>query len=292
MATKEKPLNAARGRGKGVALGKWAKIDKAQRNMFIAVCLASIVLGVTVVGIVYFVKVIAFNAKMIGEKDQVIADYKSIQDDLKTISDTVNNDLSTNENLEVVARTRSSDCLKNGLTDEEKSSIEEIELLRTCSALRLIPDALPAQLNEEATLASLNQLLLWSTNGLQIDVISGTDVSDTVLEVDEDGEVSESNMKAIGATISINDTTSKIYRALDEIERSIRNYDVASATISWSKASVDEETGETKPETIELQATYRSYYSPAVSIEKKTKKVCADNKSDKCTGKNSNKGKK
>ena len=46
-------INKSAGRGKGGAFAKWAKIDKDQRNMLIAVCLTSIVLGVTVVGVIY-----------------------------------------------------------------------------------------------------------------------------------------------------------------------------------------------------------------------------------------------
>jgi hypothetical protein len=85
MAEKKMKGEKAKGRGKGVAFAKWAKIDKAQRNMFLAVCAASIVLGVTVVSIIYFAKVIAFNGKLISEKDKIIKDYKSIQTSLNNI---------------------------------------------------------------------------------------------------------------------------------------------------------------------------------------------------------------
>ena len=266
----DKKIKRTNGRGKGVAFAKWAKIDKAQRNMLVAVCAASVVLGVTVVGIVYLSKVIAFNAKVITEKNKIINDYKQIQKNLQTISDRVN-ELSDNEALEVVARTRSSDCAGLAISSlDANSSVEDVELTRTCTALRVIPDALPSQMNDEAMLASLNWLLLWSDPQLKIDGISGTDAK-------------TSSLKPTGAAISLNDDSAKIHKALDTIENSIRNYDIASATISWAGGTTNERNVYI-PESIELNATYRAYYSDAMKIEKKSKKICADDTNDKCTG--------
>lgn len=279
----EKKLNKAGGRGKGVAFAKWAKIDKAQRNMLVAVCAASVVLGVTVVGAVYLLKVIAFNAKVIGEKNTIIGNYKQIQKNLETVSQRVN-ELSDNGALEVVARTRSSDCAGLSVSSlDANSSIEDVELSRTCTALRVIPDALPSQMNDEATLASLNWLLLWSDPSIVIDGISGTDVEGVTL-TDKDGKSNSStSLKPTGAAVSINDGSAKVHKALDTIENSIRNFDIASATISWAGGTMSERNTYI-PETIELNATYRAYYSDAVKIEKKSKKICADDTSDKCTG--------
>lgn len=276
--------DAEKGKGKGVAFGKWAKIDKAQRNMFLAVCGTSIILGVTVVSIIYFAKVIAFNGKLIGEKDAIIGDYKSIQNSLNTISSAVD-ELRTNERLEVVSRTRASDCMK--LTKkldedgEESSGVTDIELARICTSLRVIPDAIPSKENVEATLASLNQLLLWSDGAIQIEGISGSDDDDTEFSLrDEEGNEIATTLKTIGASLSLEDTTTRIHKALDTIENSIRNYDIASASITFSGDSTD-------AESIELHTTFRAYYSNAVNIEKQSKKVCADDTSDKCTGKKS-----
>ena len=276
-------INKAAGRGKGVAFAKWAKIDKAQRNMLIAVCLTSVVLGVTAVGAIYLFKVIGFNMKVIGEKDTIINNYKQIQRNLETVSARVN-ELSSNSALEVVARTRSSDCSGRAIESLTASStVEDVELTRTCTALRVIPDALPSQLNNEATLASLNWLLLWSDPSIVIDGISGTDVDGVTLTGSDGSSVSSSSLQAIGAAVSINDGSAKVHKALDTIENSIRNFDIAAATISWAGGTMSERNTYI-PETIELNATYRAYYSNAVTIEKKTKKICADDTNDKCTG--------
>ena len=267
--------DAAKGKGKGVAFGKWAKIDKAQRNMFLAVCGTSVILGVTIVSIIYFAKVIAFNGKLIGEKDAIIKDYVSIQKSLKKIQSDVDA-LRTNENLEVVSRTRASDCMKltTKLNEEgeDASEISDIELARICTSLRVIPDAIPSKENVEATLASLNQLLLWSDGAIQIEGISGTDV--------DNGKEVKTTLKPIGASLSLDDTATRVHKALDTIENSIRNYDIASASITFSGDS-------TESDNIELHSTFRAYYSDTVNIEKQSKKICADDTSSKCTGKKS-----
>ena len=277
--------DAEKGKGKGVAFGKWAKIDKAQRNMFLAVCGTSVVLGVTIVSIIYFAKVIAFNGKLIGEKDVIINDYKSIQSSLNSISTAVD-ELRSDEKLEVVSRTRASDCMK--LTKkldtegEDASGISDIELARICTSLRVIPDAIPSKENVEATLASLNQLLLWSDGAIQIEGISGTDDTDSSLTLyDDEGKEVATSLKTVGASLSLEDTAARIHKALDTIEKSIRNYDIASASIAFSSGD------STDAESIELHTTFRAYYSDAVNIEKQSKKVCADDTSDKCTGKKS-----
>lgn len=279
--------DAAKGRGKGVAFAKWAKIDSAQQKMFLAVCGTSILLGVTIVSIIYFAKVIAFNGTLISEKDKIIKDYTSIQKSLQSISSQVN-ELSSNENLEAVARTRAADCAKYLDLDksedeesEDSNKIDSIELARVCTSLRVIPDAIPSKKNVEATLASLNQLLLWSDGSIKIDGITGSDVEGGSSIKDSDGNVSKS-LRSVGATLSLDDTSGKVRNALDTIENSIRNYDIASASISFSGDS-------TTSETIEFHATFRAYYSDTVNIEKKSKKVCADNTSEKCTGRKAKK---
>lgn len=276
MANRATPKQKKNGRGKGVAFAKWAKIDKAQRNMLVAVCIVSVFLGITLVGVIYFAKVIAFNAKVISEKDKIIANYKSIQSSLNTISAQVS-EMSQSERLEAVARSRSTDCteqIMEGLASE--NGIEDVELARTCTALRVIPDALPSKLNQEATLASLNQLLNWSNGGAGIESISGADVG--VAEMDGDLTVSP-----IGASFSLSDDASNVRKSLDIVERSIRNFDIVSANISWVD-TYDEKGNSTGKQRIELVGLYRAYYANGVKIEKKSKKICADDTSDKCTG--------
>ena len=276
-----KKIDSAKAKTKGVAFGKWAKIDRAQRNMFLAVCGASVILGITIVGVIQFSKTIAFNAKLITEKDKVIKDYVSIQNSLKSISDQIG-ELTNNENLEVVARTRANDCVK--MADSsiiESDSIEDIEVARTCTALRVIPDAMPSSKNEEATLSSMNQLLLWSNGGTGVGLKAISGDSNNVSASPSMGE--GSTMSNISLSLSLNDEATRIKGALSTIEDSIRNYDISDIKIQWSGDEFDN-SGVYIPPTIEVNGTFNAYYSNPVSIEKQSKKICADDQSEKCTG--------
>lgn len=262
---------------KGVAFAKRAKIDSEQKGILIAVCLASMVLGITVVGAVYLIKVIQFNAKVISVKDTVISDYTSIQKSLDSINQDVI-DLSSNENLESVGRQRSTqncsgtDAKTWALSEGYKAS--EIELARTCSALRVISDTLPSTNNSASTLASLNQLIAWS--GTNMESLSSSAVTNSSDYSSIDSESSTAHI--IAASMVLSDSADKIKGTLAQIESSIRNYDISSAAITWVKHEG------TAVQSIELNATYNAYYSDPVSITKKHKLVCADDKNAKCTG--------
>jgi len=270
MATKDK----------NVALAKRAKIDKAQQLMLLAVCGASIVLGITVVGIVYFAKVIKFNARLIDEKDTVILGYKEIQNNLESIASTVSA-LTDNDKLESVARKRADECYSKADAAEGGStiySLEDIEVARTCSSLRLIPDAMPSTENADAASTSLYQLLLWSNNnsGVQVESLGPNDNYSDMTITDSDGM--ESTAKTIGLALTLNDTADAVKGALSSIENSIRNYDIKSASISWNHA----EDGDGGGEYIELSAAYVTYYSTATGLQRSKKTLCADKESEAC----------
>ena len=54
---------------------KRVKIDNAQRSMLIGVFVASLVVSASIVLMVYFIRYIAFNARIIGAKDAAITGY-------------------------------------------------------------------------------------------------------------------------------------------------------------------------------------------------------------------------
>jgi hypothetical protein len=242
------------------------------------------------------IRVIAFNSTLISEKDKIIKDFSSVQNSLKSISNDVN-DLTTNEKLEVVARTRSADCLNISTKTMEQIGIDELELARTCSALRIIPDALPSSLNEEATMASFNQLMVWADPSIEIESIGSADTTVPAFS-GSDSTTSSSNsnssssettgskggvLNGIGISTTIKGQTENVYNILDTIEKSVRNYDIVSASITFTGGGKDD-SGNTVESGIELNGVFRGYYSTPVNIEMKSKKLCADNKSEKCTG--------
>ena len=264
---------------KSTALLKKVKIDKAQRNMFIAVCLASVVVGVTLVASVWFVRKIKFNQKVIGQQDIIIKDLKQSQANLNALKLNIA-ELTSNENLEAVARIKESkNNVNNKVCDKfvnaeinNEEGVKDIETARTCSALRLIPDALPSIENNEATLGSFDTLI---SSHMNVESLS----SDTGrgYESGTDDASTSDTLHTTNTIMSAVDNQSKIYNGLLSIERSIRNYDITNATIKWSDESRN-------GDSIELNATFAAYYANEVVPAVKSRRICADAKNKVCVG--------
>lgn len=122
------------------------------------------------------------------------------------------------------------------------------ELIQICSALRVIPDALPAYRNEEALLSSLNRIFImsdWKPEGLSP---TGTY---------EDSEFGK-NLYTIPFQLSVDADTATTMRVLTNIERSIREFDVRRASIEWSSNS-----------SLTINSELTAYYTlPAMLVEK------------------------
>ena len=120
--------------------------------------------------------------------------------------------------------------------------------MKSCSALRVIPDALPASKNEEALLASLNKLFLES--GWQPESISpgGTSNSDEEVAL-------LPGLNVLGVNLSIKADAGITKATLDNIERSIREFDIRSATIEWEDGNV-----------LSFEAQATAYYMDKVSF--------------------------
>lgn len=155
-----------------------------------------------------------------------------------TLRSEIVNNLALNANLNAV--TRETDSCKNPTTNKswtteeldamydaattEEELIRANKLIRTCSALRVIPDALPAYKNEPALLASLNQLFILAD--WQPDSISGNDMpSDYKID----------GLESLMVNLSVAANSEKVLNVLDKIEHSIREYNFEKATIEWSK---------------------------------------------------------
>lgn len=178
--------------------------------------------------------------------------------------------LAANQALNSVPKEDNSDCInpeteKNytykELNDiyDEASDAEELSsasrLIKSCSALRIIPDALPAFKNEEALLASLNRLFIisnWDPESLSP---SGTS------QASETGK----NLFSISVNLSIEADSGTTRNTLSNIERSIREFNIERATIEWGG-----------DESLILQAQATAYYMSGSSIEKVEKTVSID----------------
>ncbi len=278
---------------KEVAISKRAKISKAQQNVMLTVAGASVVLGVAVSLAVRFVQQITFNSKVIAAEEESIAMYsdtiKTIgvceapsgaiyseeelrrcdpdDVDLEKIQGSLRANiiegLAANKALNSVPKETSSACVdpgtgKNYTYSTLKSIYDDAEgtdrfaaasqLIKSCSALRVRPDALPASRNEEALLASLNKLFLES--GWQPESISpgGTSNSDEEVAL-------LPGLNVLGVNLSIKADAGITKGTLDNIERSIREFDIRSATIEWEDDNV-----------LSFEAQATAYYMDKVSF--------------------------
>ena len=260
--------SSSKSSSKNVAIGKRAKIDSAQRYMLIFVGIASVVIGVTIVAVIYFAKTIAFNNKLITAKDEVIKIYESTQDNLSSISNQISG-LSTNEYLESVGRMSRNDCQKFQVGIDgvpENVSLSTLEDVRECSALRVITDALPYTKNQDTALTSFYILLMRAEEGASIDSLSATDI--------ESGEAGLSTMKINADFI---DDPDRVLNSLVEIEKSIRDYVGDKANLSYG---FDEETGSSS---LTLTASYKTFFADKAGLISVQRTVCAKETNEKCT---------
>ena len=268
--------------------------------MFVGV--TALVLGACAVLIWHFIQLIGFNGRVIAAKDTALENYsKTIKnvgvckspsgttytdEELKKcspntlLSDNLSGtlrynvmvDIAKNPALESVARELQQSCYASSgavidfkaLYEEAEASEESedretkkayyLDMMKTCSALRAIPDALPAQKNTEALLASLNRLFDvagWQPKGLSPDTSSTKSAYE--------------GTNSVPVSVSVEANSAETLNVLSTIEKSIRTYDVTSATIEWS--------GE---DTLKLSAAAQAYYVDQESISEKNVTVYGD----------------
>ena len=129
------------------------------------------------------------------------------------------------------------------------------QLIKTCSALRIIPEALPAFKNEEALLASLNKLF----------IISGW----VPESLSPSGSIAASELgnglNTVSVSLSVEANSATTLNVLSNIERSIREFDIDRATIEWGSN-----------DTLVLQAQATAYYMDKSTIEEETITIKGD----------------
>lgn len=108
--------------------------------------------------------------------------------------------------------------------DSEEGRQRATVLIKSCSALRVISDALPAYKNEEALMASLDGI--FRISGWEPESLTPT------------GETSVSSingsLNAISLRLAIEADSSTVMKVLSNTERSIREFNIERATIEWS----------------------------------------------------------
>ena len=284
-----------------IAIGKRLKISQAQEYMVFAVMVASVALGTALALVIHFMNEIAFNAEVIGAKNAAIDAYSDViseigvckkpkgktysEEELKkcspdmievseipgTLLARILQDLAASQSLNAVPKEDDSSCInpdtgKNYTYDELEAVYDDADgeklaaassLLKTCSALRVIPDALPAFKNEEALLSSLNKIFIMS--GWEPESLSPSGNSSVT--------TANGGLGNLSLNLSIEANTETTLTVLNNIERSIRNFDIESATISWGKEG-----------TLELTARANAYYMTPSVLKEVNKTISAKGK--------------
>ncbi len=287
---------------KEVAISKRLKISEARQYMILSVLGASIFLGAAISLMSHFIQQISFNAKVIIAEDQSIVSYSNVikstgvcqspkgdvysDEELtkcdpnsievsqipNTLRANILENLAANEALNSVQKEDDSSCLNlstgknytykelNKLYSDARGASElqdAATLIKSCSALRIIPDALPSFGNEEALLTSLNKL--FAISGWEPESLSPS-------ESVEASDLAE-NLNKISVNLSIESNSGTTLKVLNNIERSIREFDIERATIEWSEDN-----------NLTLQAQASAYYMDESSITESTKTIKPEDK--------------
>lgn len=286
---------------KEIAIGKRAKISEAQQYMLLSVLGASVILGIAISLIVHFIQKISFNSRVIAAEEKTIVEYSDIiknigicpspkgsiysgqeldncdpnSVEISQIPDTLRANIlentAANQALNSVPKEDDKSCRKPGSEDDytykELSEMynnatnsdqlqEASQLIKKCSALRVIPDALPAFKNEEALLASLNKL--FNISGWEPENISPSGTT----SISETG-----GLNTISVNLSVEAGTGTTMTVLNNIERSIREFEIERAIISWQNDN-----------TLSLSAQATAYFMDPSTIRETTETISAEDK--------------
>lgn len=251
---------------------KTIKISKAQQYMIYAVAGAGIIAGIAFAVVLHFISMMDFNKRIIMAKDEAIVYYSDTiknvgvckkpkgkvysDEELNackpnsttidmvpgTLRSNILNKLAANPALNSVQRDSDKNCLNpvTGLTftyDElneiyasaegSEESVKATALIKSCSALRVIADALPAYKNEEALLASLDKIF----------IISGEE-PESLSPTGEASLVDTTGLNTIMLNITADTSIDSVYNILSNIERSIRNFNIETASFEWNGGNV------------------------------------------------------
>ena len=280
-----------------ISITKRAKISQAQQYTILAVLGAGLFLGAAISLVRHFVTQISFNANVISEADKSIVAYsnaiKNVGICKKPAGDTYTDDelkacnpdsvsvssvsgslryqimenMSANESLSSVPNQNIAGCINPATgkaytyvemqdiydaAETNEALVNATELIQSCSALRVIPDALPAFKNEEALLSSLNKLFIISN--WEPESLSPTETFSTA------GFGTNLNTFAVRLSVEADAATTRL--VLNNIERSIRDFDIQRATIEWGSNN-----------SLVLQAQANAFYMTPTTLNESSKTI-------------------
>jgi hypothetical protein len=222
-------------------LRKRQQITHANQMMFLWIAGVSVVVGFSLVLMLFLVQKIWFGEKVIGEKLHTVS---VLDKNLSVVDDLKNNVrvLNTNENLK---STRLND---------------------TDPALQSVLDALPADANSTAMASSLQQKLISSVPGVNIESLKVQPVSG--VEIEGSNTTSSDSSDPLSHTISfsfsvstLTSTQDSLRQTLVRLEQSIRPFTITTLVV------------ESQGSRVVMTATGLGYYEPAQTVELTNKVV-------------------
>lgn len=197
------------GASKDVALRKRQKILDSSKKMFLWVAGASVVIGFSAVVSVFLVRQIIFKEKVVSEKSNTV---KVLENNIKVapaLTDEIRL-LHTNEAL-----------IKARINEQERP-------------LQVVLDALPADNNKLALGASIQNKLVGSVSGVNIEALTvGDDVSSNKKKSAATGKATTVPFQLVISSGDVN----KLKDLMKRFELSIRTINVTSITIEQGDAS-------------------------------------------------------
>lgn len=223
---------------RNTGLVKRQQIAKATRSMFIAIAIASVIVGASAVSSVFMVRKLIFNNKILAAKNSTV---RILEQNNKVVDELRGN-----------VRKLNADPLLQ--TTPPRLNSEE-------QPIRVILDALPDRSNEAALGASLQQVLLAmpgiSVQSLSVGATAGSEAAATPAATPT---TPGATTTALPSTIPISfkisaDSVANASELLRRLERSIRAINITACDVEKAGQAVT------------LSVTAEAYYQPAVGLE-------------------------
>lgn len=184
--------------------------------------------------------------------------------------------MTENDNLESIARDSQQKCFgpnkrkidytaeyRDAKTEEQRQ--QALYMIKLCSSLRVIPDALPSRQNDEALMSSINQ------------IFKEANQQPESLSPNKSTEVSPiASLNVIPVSLKVESTASETTALLQAFEKSIRPFSFQSATISWGVSD------EGVPG-LNLTASAYAFYTDEVTMSESTETLYATNEAKSAT---------
>jgi len=217
-----------------VALRKHQQISRANKSMFLVIAAVSVVVGFSLVLIIFLGQRIIFGQKVITQKNNTVSVLQ--------------------KNLDTVGALKQNILVLNTNTD-----LQSIQLNGNDPAVQTVLDALPSSANSTSMASSLQTKLLSNIPGVTINSIDVTTPGGNATGAPLAGDFSDSSdSNTIGFSFSVNTASTDqdgLKNVLLQIEKSIRPFNITSLSV------------QSQGPTILMTATGVSYYEPARTVQ-------------------------